>query len=173
MRLFIAVNFSQSVKERLVRIQQQIKKVCFSGNFTRMENLHLTLAFLGEIDSLQVHIIKGIMDNITERPFKISIGGIGSFSNRKGKIVWVGVEPSNKLNSLHCQLTKGLTDSGFLSEDRPFKPHLTLGREVRFGNERPAEFLPFEYAVDSIDLMVSEVVKGVLTYRLLYKKELA
>jgi len=173
MRLFIAINFSQASKEKLVRIQQHIKKVALAGNFSRIENLHLTLAFLGEIDSRQLHIIKGAMDSITMPEFEINIKGIGSFSNRKGKIVWAGIEHSAKLYSLQKELALTLNNSGILLEDRPYKPHLTLGREVRFGEVKPTDFSPFSFTVSSIDLMLSEVASGVLTYKLLYKKELA
>jgi 2'-5' RNA ligase len=94
--------------------------------------IHLTLKFLGNIDTGLVERITHVMKEAARgiAPFRLEAGGLGAFPNlRRVQVVWVGVggemEP---LNQLQQRVEAGLKPLGFKPEGRPFKPHLTLGR---------------------------------------------
>lgn len=86
MRLFVAICFSDEIKALLSSVCQKLKTQSLSGNFTRPENLHMTLAFIGE--SNRVAAVKSAMQQCTGAPFKLSLSGVGRF----GDLWWVGIE---------------------------------------------------------------------------------
>ena len=71
MRLFIAINFDDKIKDELCLLTDELKNYSVSGNFTRRENLHLTLVFIGETPSNKITSIKSAIDNIQQQPFDI------------------------------------------------------------------------------------------------------
>jgi 2'-5' RNA ligase len=90
MRLFVAVNFEDPIKDKLYEIVQNLKKYSKRGNFTRRENLHLTIVFIGQTNRL--NDIKQIIDKIQAKSFDISISGFGRFKRYGGDIYWMGIE---------------------------------------------------------------------------------
>jgi 2'-5' RNA ligase len=168
-RLFIAVNFSDEVKNALLKAQAELRRCAEIGNFSHQENLHLTLVFLGEIAPAKVSGIKSIMDAARMEVFSLVIEGMGRFRGSTGDIWWAGVKVSEELIRLQRQLTDGLLGAGFDVDTRPYKPHLTLAREVvlREGAYRDAlqKGLPkVAVPVTKISLMKSERIQGKLTY---------
>ena len=175
MRLFIAINFDETTKNRLCDIIGGLREQSLSGNFTRLENLHVTLHFLGETN--RVNDIKAAMDAVTVEPFDITMQGFGGFNQRGSMLYWVGIGRSDALRQCHRQLYDALSESGFELDSRPFKPHLTIGREVEtvpgFDRCSFAEGIkPFCQHVGRISLMKSERIRGVLTYTEVYGKNL-
>ena len=130
MRLFIAINFDDEVKRKLVEMQNRLRKCALRGNFTSYNNLHLTLVFLGEVSD-NLELLHKAMNNVTVSPFSITISGDGRFKRDRGDIWWAGVEENGSLNLLQSQLSKALLDTGFPVEERKYTPHLTLAREVQ------------------------------------------
>jgi RNA 2',3'-cyclic 3'-phosphodiesterase len=132
-RSFIAIELPPEVKSTLARVQTQLK----SGSKAPVKwvdpgSIHLTLQFLGYIDS-------GITGNITAaleqacrgmRPFPIGLEGLGVFPNqRRVRVVWVGLTGEvEKLGLLQGRIASGLAPLGFKAEVRPFSPHVTLAR---------------------------------------------
>jgi 2'-5' RNA ligase len=169
MRLFIAFNFDDEAKSKLLRTQAAMRHAAASGNFTRPENLHLTLVFLGETPQGRVGDICRVMDSAPSKPLTLQFAGTGKF----GDTWWVGIEQNPALAGLYNQLTLDLKEAGFPIEGRPFKPHLTLAREVRLpdGTE-VAEAEGFSTEVRAIHLMKSERVDGRLIYTSIYEKQL-
>lgn len=169
MRLFIAVQLSSPVKDTLCQAIESLKKRSLQGNFTRRENLHLTLAFLGETTRLAA--AKRVLDELElPPPFSLTISGLGRFRREGGDIWWAGAEPNDALSDLATQLMARLERTGFPVEKRLFKPHLTLGRQVVLQG-RPEELPPVKMEVDRISLMKSERLAGTLTYTEVYAKE--
>ena len=169
MRLFIAINFDDEVKAKLLRAQSALRQVAASGNFTRLENLHLTLVFLGETSPGRVGEIRRVMDAAPTRPFTLRFEGIGKF----GDTCWVGIQSNPTLAGLYNHLAQGLKTAGFPIESRPFKPHLTLAREIRLRESTvvaQAEGFPAE--VRAIHLMKSERINGKLIYTSIYEKQI-
>ncbi len=166
MRLFIAVHFSKEVKSQLLSAIEKLRTQAKAGNFTKPENLHLTLAFIGE--SEDVKTIRSVIDSCAVPAFELAISGAGNF----GKLYWVGIENNPKLKALAESIQSELRKSGFEIEDRAFMPHITIAREL--SAERPVS-LNVErkaMAVSRISLMKSERIGGRLTYTEVYGRDL-
>ena len=129
MRLFIAIGLDDPVKDLLCRAQRQLKRQALGGRFSRRESLHLTLAFLGEAPDIRRAAIA--LDQIQAAPFSLAVQGLGYFPSAEGQTWWMGTAPCPPLAALHRQLCRQLRAQGFSLEDRPFRPHLTLGRGIR------------------------------------------
>jgi len=174
MRLFIAINFSNEIKKRLAAAQDLLKKQAMKGNFTRPENLHLTLIFLGEITQDRLAAVKRSIDSIEGKAFELNTKGLGRFRRGGGDIWWTGIDGSPMLTRIYTTLADSLSDAGFEIEKRAFKPHLTLAREVFLKNDEtmPGPVDSINIAVGKISLMKSERINGTLTYTEIYNKNL-
>ena len=169
MRLFIAVNFDSTVKNKIIVTQNHIREKTAKGRFTAPENLHLTLAFLGEtaedrVPEIQEAIKQSVLvEEPAVKPFSLVFSKAGFFK-RGGKELWhLGLAEDNSggeviLKKLQRRLTKELLDRGFYIDKRPFTAHITLGREIQYGTG--GGLWPFEtekiiIPVKRISLMLS------------------
>ncbi|MBQ3378556.1 MAG: RNA 2',3'-cyclic phosphodiesterase [Clostridia bacterium] len=171
MRLFIAVNFSDEVKDKLYETAKQLKKQSAGGSFSRRENYHLTLCFIGETD--RVSDVKRIMDKLSFNAFSLKLCGLGRFSSGEGAIYWIGVKENGELSDIANKLSRGLLSAGFNIDKRRFKPHITLGRRVVMRREFDLEAFgsslwPISMNISRISLMKSERIEGRLTYTEVY-----
>jgi 2'-5' RNA ligase len=170
MRLFIAVNFDNAVKERLLEIQAQLRSQSTRGNFTRRENLHLTLAFLGETPEEKLPSLLKIANDVRSlpEPIELSFTHTGCFTHSHKNLWWVGADEScpglRRLRAIHGELIKRLLDAGFSVDKRPFNPHITLGREIKHLQQIDLKCDEIKVKIDRISLMKSEHIRGVLTY---------
>jgi len=171
MRLFIAINFSDETKSRLLKAIDGLKAISQKGNFTRPDNLHLTLVFIGECQPKQLPAIQEVIDSVTIKPFTLTFDCMGKFAKDGGDICWISLKKSDTLQVFQKTLNNGLVSKGFFIEQRHYKPHITLGREVVLKAEL-GTVEPFSQEVDSIDLMKSEYVNGKLTYSKIYTKKI-
>ncbi len=131
-RAFISIEVPDDMKLQLQKVQDCIKKGVTGVNWVRPEGIHLTLKFLGDIDEGMIEKIGESIKKATERSsaFLIRLSGLGVFPNPKfPRVVWVGVkEGAESLKELQRNLEKAMAKLGLPTEDREFKPHLTLGR---------------------------------------------
>ncbi len=170
MRLFVAVLFPESIKLALLCAQNALQQQG-TGNFTKSENLHLTLSFIGETDA--EHAAVAALDTIKTEPFSLEFSSLGNF----GDLYWAGIIPSAPLLQLQAQIAQNLSAKGFTLESRTYQPHVTLCRK----------FCPFERAdlssaaqgfhqltcpVEEISLMESVTERGQLIYRQRFCKAL-
>lgn len=166
MRLFIAINFDEETKARLCGAQDRLRAVG-AGNFSHPENLHLTLAFLGETKPERLEEICALMDGLRFPRLQLSFDRVDSFSREGGELWWAGLAPNKELFALQKELAEGLRQAGFPIESRRFSPHITLARQLRL-REAPdkARLLgtAFSTTADRLSLMRSERVAGRLTY---------
>ncbi|MDX9873014.1 MAG: RNA 2',3'-cyclic phosphodiesterase [Clostridia bacterium] len=177
MRLFIAVNFSEDIKNKLAAVMGEVKKYSTAGNFTLKDNLHLTVVFIGE--TAKPELVKQSLDKLIAPAFHLKLNGLGAFSRGSWEIVWIGVKKNETLLSIYEQLSSALTANGFAIEKRTYKPHLTLGREVVLKPGCIIEAVAGELGplnitaeVNSISLMKSERIAGKLVYTEIYSKNL-
>lgn len=175
MRLFIAINFCEEIKDKLQNVQNALKEHSLRGNYTTADNLHLTLVFLGEVADARVRVLRQVMDGVTGAPFELRMNGVGRFKRDGGDIWWMGVDLSESLQTLYDRLYDGVTQNGFSVEKRRFTPHLTLAREVNMKSGFDlalvsAQIQTFGAAADKISLMKSERIRGKLTYTEIYAK---
>jgi 2'-5' RNA ligase len=139
MRLFFALPLPAEVKERLRPSLEVARKTGGEGvGFTRIPQIHFTLAFLGEQPSADAALAAGevLRDN---EAFELAIGGAGAFPNTaRPRVLWLGVtEGAAQLVVAAERLRRALQAAGFALEERPFRPHLTVGR-VRPRGEKSA-----------------------------------
>jgi len=163
MRLFIAINFNNETRSRLLALRDELRGKSERGNFSAQENLHLTLAFLGECDGKQVVTAKSVVNAVSFEPFDISVDCIGRFKRDGSDIWWAGLHESKPLIALQGELAENLIAAGFTLEKRKYSPHITLGREV-VTDAKPWTIEPFGEAVCTIEHMKSERINGKLTY---------
>ena len=163
MRLFIAINFDDHTRSRLVALQDELCSCSERGGFVSPENLHLTLVFLGECNDLQTENIKRIMDETSFESFSMQFEKLGRFKRDYGDIWWVGVRENPTLLDLQRSLSDKLIRAGFSLDKKKYTPHITLARKV-VTTMAPRQTEVFEQTVSRIDLMKSERINGVLTY---------
>lgn len=134
MRAFIAIELPDVLIETLRSIQDElIKKTGKTGDisWSKPENIHLTLKFLGEIDPVRVEDIYEGLKKAAEgiSPFSLAAGGVGGVPGLKTpRVIWVGIKESTALTELQKNIDERLEALGFEKEDRAFHPHLTLCR---------------------------------------------
>ena len=169
MRLFIAINFNDETRARLLGLRDAIRSGSAGGNFGAPENMHLTIVFIGECDASQTAAVRAAMDEAPFVPFEIKIGRVGLFKRDGGGIWWAGVEANKILSDLQRRLTTDLISKKFAVDSRSYNPHITLGREV-VTDMKPWEAEPFGETVRSIELMKSERIGGKLVYTPIYRR---
>ena len=94
-------------------------------------NLHITLKFLGDTEEENIPVINEKLLEVASKDnnFHIILQGCGVFKNlRKPKVLWVGLHETENLKNLHLDIENSLAETGFAKEERPFSPHLTIGR---------------------------------------------
>jgi len=130
-RTFIALELPDELKAALARMQKIFMQSSAGVKWVRPESIHLTLKFLGATSMEQVDKVCGVLDHLTRdaAPFSFDASGMGAFPNsRNPKVIWAGLQIENRLKAFQEELETALVCMGFAAEDRPFAPHLTLGR---------------------------------------------
>jgi 2'-5' RNA ligase len=132
MRIFIAIEINQEIRERLAQAQQHLMKAVSGVKWVEPDNFHLTLKFLGETDQGMVSRLANQLGGMLASTcgFPLGFGGAGVFPNeRRPRVVWVGVsEGVQPLFALAQKVEAVCQNLGFEAENRPFSAHLTLGR---------------------------------------------
>ncbi len=173
MRLFVAVNFDKDTVEHLYKGAEFLRKNSISANISRKENLHLTLAFIGEVPSAKQAI--NALHEVKVPPFTLILEGYGEFS--KGSICFAKTKSCPQLLNLANEVKGNLLAKGVSFDPKPFKSHITLARQFeplpQFNKTAINQVLS-ERAVqiNQISLMRSDRINGRLTYTELYKKTL-
>ena len=171
MRLFTAICFDDETKKLLFSAGKTAEEKA-KGSFSRKENLHLTLVFIGETERFSD--IKKAISEIEFPAFDYKIEGTGTFE--KG-IFWAGIEENENLRKLYEIIKKKLSDIGIETEERKYIPHITLARKFKaesgFDFAEVSKKLPQKIQrADRISLMVSERMDGVLCYTEVFSKNL-
>jgi 2'-5' RNA ligase len=141
--VFIAIPLPCDLKARLAILQQEFRPLPLEATWVREADFHITLKFLGEVESSLIEPIISCMSEATQciEPFSLTLCGIGVFPHKfNPRVLWVGIrdEPGH-LGQLQQALEVRLSQIGFLPEKRAFAPHLTLARLKRVS--RQAEFV--------------------------------
>jgi 2'-5' RNA ligase len=170
MRLFIAINFSDATRKKLLVLQQDLREQSRKGRFSVPENLHLTLAFLGECNTEQFASIVSAMDTVSFQPFDFEINRVDRFRRQGGDIWWAGLSACPPLLALQLDLEIKLRQAGFDLDNRKYSPHITLARDA-LAEATEKQISPFGEVVQSIQLMQSEHIGGRLIYTKLYSKQ--
>ncbi|MGD9155249.1 MAG: RNA 2',3'-cyclic phosphodiesterase [Bacillota bacterium] len=157
MRLFIAVNFDRETKRKLIAVQKRLKKVG-PGNFSPPENLHLTLAFLGEVPPDRTAVVKRAMEQTAVPDLILTFDHAGCFQRDGGDVWWVGLAENRALLEMRMELCGHLSAAGFKLESRRFAPHITLARQpVTNGPQWGAVYLIILFYGTHIDLSIQDL----------------
>ncbi len=130
-RTFLAVNFSDKNKKTIIEYKNKLEKINVNVKWVEDDNIHLTLKFWGEINFDKIETVKSILPEIFQNfSIQYSIKGSGVFPNYKNpRIIWLGINDINKNLLFYFNKLEELSQKLNLKlENRPFKPHLTLGR---------------------------------------------
>lgn len=130
-RAFIAAPLEGPVFDQILHLQRELTDALPSVRWVRPETMHLTLAFLGDIAEDSLESIGRSMLSIGDlfSPIDMSVGGIGAFpSLKRPRVVWLGLQDTAELLKLQTAVTAMLRNLEISWDDKPFKPHLTLGR---------------------------------------------
>ncbi len=178
MRLFIAVEFPELIRQRLKSDTDILRPYISRGRFTRKDNYHLTLVFLGEVPERQVTGVRQAMDACTAAPFEMTIGQPGRFRGGDADILWREIRAPKVLYDLQQELSDRLRENGFRPDGKRFKPHLTLAREVILDrevsmNDLQDRFENIRFRAEKMTLMRSDRINGKLTYTPVYKRAFA
>lgn len=163
MRIFIAIRFTEAFKYSILDAQDGLREYGVRGNYTQPENLHLTLAFIGETE--RGAEIKAAVDAVKFEPFVIRTGKLGCFNGRS-RVLWLGIEGEDKVKTIAQQLRRNLDKCGIDYAKGKFSPHITL---VRQPSEMPldVEVESESITVSEISVMNSERINGRLVYTVL------
>jgi 2'-5' RNA ligase len=130
-RAFIAAPLEGPVYDKIVLLQRELATVLPSIRWVQPQTMHLTLAFLGDISEESLEKIGRSMLSIGDifAPVDVMIGGLGAFpSMKRPRVVWLGLEGGQPLLNLQAAVANMLLKLQVPWDDKPFKPHLTLGR---------------------------------------------
>ena len=131
-RAFIAFPIPDELRKNLGNVQAKIQKNMFHLRPVKPQGIHLTLHFLGDMDSSKVYEVGKVMDLVCQqyKPLNLVCRKIGAFPDMHGpRVLWAGLEGQvAPLQAIHQDLAKGLEKIGFQLEKRPLTPHLTLFR---------------------------------------------
>ena len=134
MRLFVAIEISSDIRERIISFMELLKPQIPNARWSRAEGLHITLKFLGHVTDEKVGPIQSALEKVDGSGFPISIERVGLFPNeRSPRVLWVGVKAETELARLAENVELAMSRVGFEREQRAFSPHVTLARlkEVR------------------------------------------
>lgn len=132
MRLFVAIEVPEPVRREVRRRVDGVRDRLPRARWVDLENVHLTLLFLGETAEADVPALAAKLREAFARcpPLELRLAGGGTFPpGRPARVAWVGLEAPDELTTLQADVTRAAVESlGFEPEDRPYHPHVTLAR---------------------------------------------
>ncbi|MCR5575448.1 MAG: RNA 2',3'-cyclic phosphodiesterase [Oscillospiraceae bacterium] len=164
MRLFIAINLSDEMKDALRDAQNRMYRSGVRGSYTPPENMHLTLAFIGEYPDAEP--ITDALSAVSFAPFELSLDGMGCFGN----LWWAGIGESAPLTALVRKLRRALAENGIPFDRKRFSPHVTLIRKAS-GKLPAIQLQPASMTVNAGSLMRSDRGRNGMIYTELFAWE--
>ena len=159
MRLFIASRFDDNILDALSDYQDDLRALGIAGNYTRRENLHITLAFIGEYGTPDA--VLDAMESVDFEPVNVRLNGIGAFRD----LFWVGIEDNPELAEYVKHLRRELASRGIPYDRKRFSPHITLVRKFKNPHRvvLPEAVIP-QSRISRISLMRSDRGKHGMIY---------
>jgi len=136
-RLFVAIDLPQSVRERLVALQGGVP----GARWSTSEQIHLTLRFIGEVTETLGHDIDDALTAIRAPSFSVELSGVGEFGGKNPRALWAGVKSNDALLHLQRKIETALQRIGLEPEPRKYSPHITLARLKSPPREKIVQFL--------------------------------
>ena len=161
MRLFIAIPLSEGIRDGLSEVQSYMRKHGVKGNYTKPENLHLTLAFIGEYPDPT--FAYEVLNSVPFTPFSMRIEGFGSF----GDLYWCGIGGNDGLLSYVKRLRRTLAENNIPFDGKKFSPYITLLRRAEYDRQRgfPGVAIPdLSMEVSGVPFMHLDRTKSGMVY---------
>ena len=162
MRLFIALNFNDTIVDTLTDLQDELRSCGATGNYTPRENLHLTLAFIGEYGNPDE--VLDVMREVPFRPVTIQYEGLQHYRD----LYFARLKSNPGLDSYVSRLRRALAEQDIPYDRKKFAPHITLIRKVSFINgtqdDIPDDSGLQEVTADRVSLMLSERGRNGMIY---------
>lgn len=165
LRLFIALLLPDQLKSDLGDLIGPARQIGSGIKWVDPPNLHLTLKFLGDTREDRVDLVDDVLYSTVSHfeQMKVTLSGAGGFPNLKNpRVIWIGLKGADGSILLAQSIDKKLGTLGFETDTRPFRPHLTLGRIKKPGDQSRLmthlENLDFggkEYILDQVGLVRS------------------
>ena len=159
MRLFIAITLSKEMKNALIAYMHQLKKQGVEGRYVPAQNLHMTLAFIGEYGDPDK--VKRVIEQVPMSHFRLTLSEQGRFGN----LLWAGVKGNQKLKTYVKELRTALQQNEIPFDHDHFVPHITLVRKSSAEKPYQAKLPRVEMVVEKVSLMKSEMRDGKVIYR--------
>ncbi len=187
LRAFIAVEIPSEIQQNVYKETVKLRKDLDSLiRWVSVENMHLTLKFLGDVSPSSVEFLMQMLRNEADavQCFTIHLTGLGSFPNpRRPRVIYIGIQAPAALDTLQRGIESASHRLGYESEERPFSAHLTLGRvkqnimavdqqKIRHAIEGTQVDLLGSARVDSVHLYKSELKPSGSVYTRLYSAPL-
>ena len=170
-RLFIAIDFDKNTKSYFQHAKNELENFCTKGRFTDIENFHMTLQFIGELDESNIPKLLNAMQECVSKhsTFSLTLDTIGSFKKGNFNILWIGINYNENLVRIYEELCLTLVHEKIDFDQKPLKPHITFGRQIILKKEidEIINLLALDkiiIPVNNITLMESKQVNGKLTY---------
>lgn len=137
-RLFTGIDLPTSAKQVLLTTMSGLPHI----RWQTQEQLHLTLRFIGAVDSSLAIEIRHQLTTVRFTPFALRIGGLGIFGNEnKPRLLWAGIERNAAIHELYQRISTSLEGLGIEPEKRRYTPHVTLGHFQNSRGERVSSYL--------------------------------
>jgi len=162
LRTFICIELPETLKSRMEALVAEVRKESRdSVSWVKPANTHLTLRFLGDIARERQADLRAAVEQATAgvAPFSITASGAGAFPNpRNARVLWIGIKGSDlELIPIQKRLERELESAGFGKADKPFSPHLTIGRARQGKAPQAAEILS-RIGFEDLTFEVGEVI---------------
>lgn len=160
MRLFVAVGLNKEAKRHISDVQEEFRRQRVRGNYIPAENMHITLAFIGEYRDPDS--VLEALETVSFRPFSVTTDRVGCF----GDLWWTGFEDSRELDELAGRVRRALAESDIPYDRKKFRPHVTILRNAVYPREGFSHIYvePFTVPVDGFSLMRSDRGKTGMIY---------
>lgn len=170
MRLFIGAPVPDTLARELARAARRLETA--GARWTPPENMHLTLAFLGEVAEQRVPAIVTALSDVKITPFTVKITGVDAFE--RAGVLFAEVEPVPRLLRLQAQVAERIAACGFTLESRPYRPHITLARFRSPVRLRREVILPLElksgFRLEAVNLYHSRPTAGGSVYEVIAQR---
>ncbi len=136
----MGIKLDREAMEKIANALKPFRKIASPIKWTKAENIHLTLKFIGDVEPATYKKIEETLsgNDYPVDPFTVRIAGIGKFGKEQElNILWAGITPSQKLESLFRDIESRLHGVGIPKDNRPFKPHITLARNKKNFDIKP------------------------------------
>lgn len=166
MRCFIGIKINGECLSKIKKITQNLACANVKGSFVASTNVHITLAFLGEICEEKIKIVEKILEQIDYKEFFIRITTLKKMKD----MLILEVEKNDQLLKIRNEIVNGLKEKQIYYDDKEFYPHITLIRKANLFFEKQIEYTNL---VSKISLFNSKNISGKLIYEEIYTKKLS